>query len=79
MSKLVPVEIIANKILEIRGKKVMLDREIARLYGIKPIALRQQVKRNIQRFPEDFMFQLTEQEAEILVSHFVIPSKRSLG
>jgi len=44
----------------IRGKKVMLDKDLAVLYGVKPIALRQQVKRNRERFPEDFMFQLTE-------------------
>jgi uncharacterized membrane protein len=57
----------------------MLDRDLAELYGVKPIALRQQVKRNIDRFPEDFMFQLTPEEVDILVSHFVIPSKKHLG
>ena len=62
-----------------RSRKVMLDRDLAELYGIKPIALRQQVRRNLERFPEDFMFQLTEQEAEALVSQSVIPSRRSLG
>ncbi len=57
----------------------MLDRDLAKLYGVKPIALRQQVKRNINRFPADFMFQLDSGEAELLVSQNVIPSKRSLG
>lgn len=57
----------------------MLDRELAELYQVKPIALRQQVKRNQDRFPEDFMFQLTEKEADLLVSQSVIPSKQSLG
>jgi len=57
----------------------MLDRDLARLYGVRPIALRQQVKRNQDRFPADFMFQLTGQEAEELVSQSVIPSRRSLG
>jgi len=63
----------------IRGQKVMLDRDLADLYGVKPIALRQQVRRNRERFPEDFMFQLTKAEAESLVSQSVIPSRRSLG
>ena len=57
----------------------MLDSELAELYQVKPIALRQQVKRNMDRFPKDFMFQLTEKEASLLVSQSVIPSKRSLG
>jgi len=72
-------EIIANKICWVRRHKVMLDRDLAQLYGVKAIALRQQVKRNKKRFPNDFMFQLTRQEAEFLVSQNVIPSKRSLG
>ena len=79
MSSLVPIERIETKILLIRGQKMMLDRDLAELYKVKPIALRQQVKRNIERFPEDFMFQLTGEETDILVSHFVIPSKRHLG
>jgi len=57
---LVPEEVIERKIFMIRGHKVMLDRDLAELYGVKPIRLREQVKRNIHRFPEDFMFQLTE-------------------
>jgi hypothetical protein len=76
---LVPVERIENAILFIRGEKVMLDRELAKLYGVKPTALRQQVSRNLDRFPADFMFRLTKEEAEALVSQNVIPSKQSLG
>ncbi len=57
----------------------MLDSDLAELYGVKPIALRQQVKRNQDRFPEDFMFQLGEDEVEILVSQNVIPSRKHLG
>jgi hypothetical protein len=57
----------------------MLDRELAELYGVKPIALRQQVKRNLERFPPDFMFRLSKTETAILVSQNVIPSARSLG
>ena len=57
----------------------MLDRDLAVMYGVKAIALRQQVKRNLGRFPRDFMFQLSEKEARLLVSQNVIPSRRSLG
>jgi hypothetical protein len=57
----------------------MLDRDLAELYGVKAIALRQQVKRDLQPFPPDFMFQLTGREANLLVSQSVIPSRRSLG
>ena len=70
---------IEAKILFFRGRKEMLDRDLASLYGVKPIALRQQVSRNRGRFPEDFMFRLTNKEADLLVSQNVIPSKRSLG
>lgn len=76
---LVPIEIIEDKIIVIRGQKVMLGRDLAELYEVKPIALRQQIKRNIKRFPGDFMFKISEIEADILVSQFVIPSKRNLG
>ena len=57
----------------------MLGRDLAVLYGVKPIALRQQVKRNPKRFPNDFAFVLTHQEVAILLSQSVIPSRRSLG
>lgn len=57
----------------------MLDRDLAELYGVKAIRLREQVKRNPTKFPPHFMFQLTEQEAEIMVSQFAIPSKQHLG
>jgi hypothetical protein len=70
---------IQNKIYTLRGLQVMLDRDLAELYGVKPIRLREQVKRNIDRFPEDFMFQLTNQEIDTLVSQNAIPSKSHLG
>jgi phage regulator Rha-like protein len=73
------VQIIERRIYLIRANKVMLDRDLAELYQVKTIALRQQVKRNQDRFPPDFMFQLSEEEAQILVSQNVIPSKQSLG
>ena len=57
----------------------MFDRDLAELYDVKPIALRQQVKRNLESFPEDFMFQLNETEIELLVSQNVIASKKILG
>src|SRR5436305_13374508 len=75
----IQIQLIERRIYLIRGQKVMLDRDLAELYQVKPIALRQQVKRNSDRFPEDFMFQLIEKEAEMLVSQNVIPSKKSLG
>ena len=56
------VEQIENLILTIRGKQVILDRDLARLYGVETFRLNEQVKRNIERFPEDFMFQLTKEE-----------------
>ena len=76
---LIQTETIETRIFLIRGKKVMLDKDLAELYKVKPIALRQQVKRNKERFPDDFMFQLTNEEVEIMVSQIVIPSKQSLG
>lgn len=75
----IPLERIASRIYLIRGEKVMLDSDLAKLYGVKPIALRQQVKRNPDRFPADFIFQLNDQEVDVLVSQFVIPSRRVLG
>jgi hypothetical protein len=76
---IVPVEVIERRIYLIRGHKVMVDRDLAALYQVKPIALRQQVKRNQARFPADFVFQLSREESEILVSQNVIPSRRSFG
>ncbi len=77
--QLVPLEVIERRIFFIRGHKVMLDRHLATLYQVKPIALRQAVKRNSNRFPADFVIKLSKQEAEVLVSQNVIPSRRSLG
>jgi DNA-binding PadR family transcriptional regulator len=74
MSSRVPSEIIEKKILLIRGQKVMLSMDLAQLYGVEPRALVQAVKRNSDRFPADFMFQLTDQEFSDLKSHIVISS-----
>jgi hypothetical protein len=62
MKELVPTQVIEGKILLVRGHKVMLDRDLAALYGVETRALNQAVKRNIERFPEDFMFALTRDE-----------------
>ena len=60
------LEIIKNKIYEIRGQRVMLDRDLAQLYGVETKVLNQAVRRNLERFPEDFMFELTKAEANLL-------------
>jgi hypothetical protein len=75
----IPAELVERRILLIRGHKVMLDRDLASLYRVQPIALRQQVKRNADRFPDDFLLQLSPEEANLLVSQNVIPSRRSFG
>lgn len=72
MNSLIPIEGIEQRIHLIRGHKVMLSSELARLYGVEPRALIQAVKRNIKRFPEDFMFKLTLGEANSLRSQIVI-------
>ena len=77
--RLVPIEVVENKIMLIRGEKVMLDKDLAALYEVDPRRLREQVKRNIKRFPKDFMCRLTQKEADIMVSQFATPSRRSLG
>jgi hypothetical protein len=70
---------IAEKIYLIRGVKVMLDKDLAEMYGTIPKRLRQQVKRNMERFPEHFMFQLNENEVSSMVSQNVILSRQYLG
>ena len=73
-----PVEQIESLILTIRGKHVMLDRDLARLYGVETKRLNEQVRRNIERFPEDFMFQLTKEEFENWKSQIAITSDEVL-
>ncbi|MDD5584343.1 MAG: ORF6N domain-containing protein [Candidatus Omnitrophica bacterium] len=62
MKAIVPLEVIEQKIFLIRGQKVMLDRDLARLYGVETKYLKRQVRRNIDRFPSDFMFELSGEE-----------------
>jgi len=74
MTNAISVEVIAAKILLIRGKRVMLDSDLSVLYGVKTGRLNEQVKRNIKRFPEDFMFQLAKEEVLNLKSQNAISS-----
>ncbi len=71
--------LIQNLIYEVRGKRVMLDFDLARLYNVETRVLNQAVKRNIKRFPIDFMFQLTKDESDNMSSQFVMTSKRPLS
>jgi hypothetical protein len=72
MSSFIPQEVIEQKILMIRGHKVMLDRDLAKLYGVETFNLNKAVRRNLDRFPDDFMFQLTDKEFQDLIFHFGI-------
>ncbi len=76
---LVPVEVIQSRIYLVRGHKVMLDRDLAYLYGVETRRLNEQVKRNIKRFPPDFMFQLTKAETKDWMSQFAISNKERMG
>jgi len=72
---LIPVERIERSILLIRGHRVILDSDLAGLYGVTTKRLNEQVRRNLSRFPEDFMFQLTESETDLLRSQFATSKK----
>lgn len=76
---IIPNELIENKIYLIRNVKVMLDRDLAILFDVKPYRLREQISRNPDKFPKHFMFRLNEVETEIMVSQNAIPSKQALG
>lgn len=71
---LIPEDVVINKIYFIRNQKVMLDRDLAELYSVETKRLNEQVKRNLSRFPEDFMFQLSEIEFQNLKSQFATSS-----
>lgn len=73
---LVPIEIIENKIFVIRGQRVMLDSDLAQLYEVETKRLNEAVKRNIDRFPQDFMFQLIEEEVDAICDHLQKTSRR---
>ncbi|HNT49990.1 MAG TPA: ORF6N domain-containing protein [Cyclobacteriaceae bacterium] len=76
---IMPDERIIQRIFLVRDEKVMLDFHLAELYQVETRALKQAVKRNNERFPEDFMFELTTKEIDLMVSQNVIPSKKYLG
>jgi hypothetical protein len=76
---IIPAERIAGKIVVLRGQKVMLGSDLAELYGVETRVLNQAVKRNLQRFPADFMFQLSAEETALLKSQSVISATGHKG
>jgi hypothetical protein len=76
---IIPDELVVNKIYFLRNHKVMLDRDLATLYGIETRVLKQAVRRNIVRFPEDFMFELTKEEFENWRSQFATSNSDKMG
>jgi len=76
---LLPDELIVNKIILLRDQKVLVDRDLAELYGVDTRTLNQAVKRNLKRFPKDFMFQMTKEEFEIWRSQIVISNNDKMG
>ena len=80
MSKdIIPIQRIAQAILVLRNQRVILDYDLAVLYSVETRALKQAVRRNPDRFPRDFMFELSEQEIDMVVSQFVTPNRRKFG
>jgi len=73
-SDLLPLEAITQRILVLRGQKVLLDADLAALYGVETRRLNEQVRRNLDRFPEDFIFEVTNEEVANLKSHFATSS-----
>jgi hypothetical protein len=76
---IIPDELVVNKIYFLRNQKVMLDRDLAALYGIETRVLKQAVRRNFVRFPEDFMFELTKEEFENWRSQFATSNSDKMG
>ena len=76
---MLPDEVISSKIYLIRGEKVMLDRDLAELYGVETKYLKRQVRRNLLRFPPDFMFELTENELQLWRSQFGTSNSEKMG
>jgi len=79
MQKMLPDEVILGKIYLIRGSKVMLDRDLALLYGVDTKRLKEAVKRNLSRFPEDFMFELSKEELEDWRNQFGTSNSEKMG
>ena len=78
-SIIIPNEVLSSKIYTIRNQKIMLDKDLAELFEVKPYRMREQITRNVDKFPEHFMFRLTEIEAEIMIAEKAIESKKVLG
>lgn len=76
---IIPDELVINRIYLIRGQKVMIDRDLAGLYQVETRVLNQAIRRNIERFPKDFMFQLTEKEFKNWKSQIVISNSEKMG
>jgi len=76
---ILPDELIINKIIILRDQKVLVDRDLAELYGVETRVLNQAVRRNIKRFPEDFMFQMTNEEMSIWKSQIVMTNSEKMG
>ncbi len=79
MSNIIPFEKIERKIYFFRRQKIMIDRDLAELYGVETRVLNQAVRRNLKRFPDDFMFQLSKEETEIWKSQIVMTNKERMG
>ncbi len=79
LPEIFPDDVVLTKIYLIRDHKIMIDRDLAELYGVETRTLNQAVKRNLQRFPEDFMFQMTSDELENWKSQIVISNKEKMG
>ena len=79
MKNLVPAELIESRIYVFRGQKVMLDRDLAKLYGVETKVFKQTVRRNLDRFPDDFMFQLSKGELTNWRSQFVTSNSDKMG
>ena len=76
---IIKFESLESKLIKLRGELVLLDKDVALLYGIEPKRLKEQLKRNIEKFPQDYAYQLSNEEFEAMVSHFATPSKKSFG
>jgi hypothetical protein len=79
MSDITKFETLENKLIKVGNNLVLLDKDVASLYGVEPIKLRQQLKRNIEKFPKDYVIRLNNKELDLLVSQNVIPSKKLFG
>jgi len=79
MTEIVPIESIVSKIIFLRGEKILLDRDLAKLYEVETKVLKQAVRRNIKRFPSDFMFELSKEEFEDWRSQFVTSNSAKMG